>query len=534
MEQHNSFFTPDEVDQQIEQLMRSTPSHPSQEPASTDLRLIRHLQTFYQEESAEVDQRSLERVGALLQQSQGLIFDRDDRERLFRETAETRSGARQGQPDNLSRRPHRNRIWQRRINLIAAVVLLTLLVSSMVLVLGLAHSSKNSAAGDTDTAIYTLQLNNLYKLDLQRKSIAWSAPITTSGYTEGTVGKSDGIVYVGASIEGKDYTDIPYAFAYNARTGALLWRVKLDSATSKTAQDGNVQLGFTAQPVVANGRVYFISNAGKIYALDALTGGRRWVYDTHEIAMSCTGEPGKPNYYCSPILEPGITVGGDGVVYAWMSNYLFAVNGINGSKIWAASISFPYYIESLVFSEGNLYLTARSFHFDDPASRYHHLYAFNARTGQQRWLVSEYSAGFGTPVIVNGIVYVGSAEGTLYAFHSSDGSPLWHKSLSGQILVDLSESDGVIYVQTNVIKNAGSRHPASSALAAFNTADGSLRWQRTIDTHNTVPDYQVVTGGVIYLVMFVFPPPKVEKNVIITLPGHFVIDAYSASDGHKL
>ncbi len=536
MERHNGFFTPDEVDEQIEQLLRSTQPHILQEPASseTDMKLMRHLSTFYQEEGAASDQRSLERVGALLQQSEGLIFDRDDDAGQLR----PRSSAAmmpEIHPTPLSRK---HRIWPRRINKIAAVALLTLLIGSMALVFNLAHSSKNSTADNTDAFVYRLLQNSLYKLDLQHKKVAWSTSVKTDGYEPDRIAEYNGIVYIGTSlsdINGKVYTEIPYVSAYNAQTGALLWRTKLDAKSFD-----NIDLGFISQPVVANGRVYVISDGGKIYALDALTGNRRWVYDTHEIVMVCPGVPGSRNYNCGAVIPPNITVGSDGAVYASVVNHLFALNGINGSKLWATSLNLGQYvngmayIDGLVSSAGNLYVTSSEFYFDDLALRRANLYAFNAKTGQQRWFISKLSGGFGTPIIANGVAYIGSFEGTIYAFRVGDGLMLWQRSLGGQLGIDLSVSKGVIYVQADILKRDGSRKPVSSTLAAFNASDGSLRWQRSIDTHGALPDDEVVSGGVIYLAIFVYPPPKSEKNRTIAFPGHFVIDAYSTLDGHKL
>jgi len=44
------------------------------------------------------------------------------------------------------------------------------------------------------------------------------------------------------------------------------------------------------------------------------------------------------------------------------------------------------------------------------------IYAFNASTGQQLWSATTGGSIYSSPAVVNGIVYVGSDDGSLYAF----------------------------------------------------------------------------------------------------------------------
>ncbi len=77
----------------------------------------------------------------------------------------------------------------------------------------------------------------------------------------------------------------------------------------------------------------------------------------------------------------------------------------------------------------------------------HSLYALDASTGQKRW---SYQTG-GTiqdssPAVANGLVYVGSADDGLYALDTSTGQKHWSYQTGGFIDSSPTVADGVIYV----------------------------------------------------------------------------------------
>ena len=53
------------------------------------------------------------------------------------------------------------------------------------------------------------------------------------------------------------------------------------------------------------------------------------------------------------------------------------------------------------------------------------LYAFNAQTGTQLWRVTTGSNINSSPAVVNGVVYVGSHDSNVYAFNARTGIQLW-------------------------------------------------------------------------------------------------------------
>ena len=63
-----------------------------------------------------------------------------------------------------------------------------------------------------------------------------------------------------------------------------------------------------------------------------------------------------------------------------------------------------------------------------------HLVALDALTGSEQWIFEAGDGVVRAPVVVNGIVYVGSLDGNVYAINGSSGTKLWNyrrQKLSG-------------------------------------------------------------------------------------------------------
>lgn len=55
----------------------------------------------------------------------------------------------------------------------------------------------------------------------------------------------------------------------------------------------------------------------------------------------------------------------------------------------------------------------------------------------------------GSPGFYNGVVYIGSSDGYLYAFNATNGSLVWQYQTGGPIASSPRIIDGVVYVGSN-------------------------------------------------------------------------------------
>ncbi len=539
MPEYREYFTPDEVDEQIEHFSSSLNSHQVQESAQSSGKLVQQLRLLFQ---AQADAASLARVGERLRQREQALLVHDDEilQDLHRpESTWEEHRAMRNTPLNKARR----QTLTARLNMIAAVVFLVLLVSSLVIVLNLARSARNGTmhpTGNTASALtaYTLSGRTVYKFDLKQGTIAWSKTIPTTGYEGGDIAVSNSLIYFSMS-QGPEHAEIPYIYALRESDGSQVWRTPLDTGlvTAQILQPylpGGVftakfDLGFTTQPVVANGVVYVAARTGKMYALDAATGARRWTYDTHLNAVKCMGEPGQKNYSCSFTPEPTVAVE-NGVIYGTIQNEIYALDAENGSKLWAISLDTGQMVAGkLVFSNGTFY-TLSSNGTTDPRPR--SLYAFDAKTGVQQWVTNRFTSPSSyDPEVVGQVVYLSSQDGTVWAFNRKNGSALWHTSLGAPAYFLPAVNDSTIYFQTDKQgpSQVGQHTPVTTTLIALNASDGAVRWRMRIDRNGWAGDVLSISSGVIYVLT------EVVSNIMDVHPTfHLFLDAYNASDGQRL
>ena len=247
---------------------------------------------------------------------------------------------------------------------------------------------------------------------------------------------ADGVVYVG-STDGK-----LYAFAVGCAGGgascAPLW----------TGTAGN---HIYSSPTVAGGVVYVGSADGTLSAFDAAG------------VTGCSGSV--PNRTCTPLwtgttgdtIYSSATVAG-GVVYVGSQDgklYAFAVGCASGggscSPVWTGTTDYiastPAVANGVVYvgsADGNLYAFAVGC-------------AAGGATCTPLWTGATGDAIDSSPAVANGVVYVGSLDASLYAFDAAGvtgctGSPktcapLWTGATGDHIMFSSpAVANGVVYI----------------------------------------------------------------------------------------
>ncbi len=108
--------------------------------------------------------------------------------------------------------------------------------------------------------------HNVYALDAQTGRLRWK--FTTGNVVHASPAVSRGVVYIGSWDR--------YFYALDARSGAVRWKFL-------TGNDTTIfnQIGIAGSATVAGGTVYFGCRDSHLYALNAATGALRWVHDDH-------------------------------------------------------------------------------------------------------------------------------------------------------------------------------------------------------------------------------------------------------------
>ena len=75
------------------------------------------------------------------------------------------------------------------------------------------------------------------------------------------------------------------------------------------------------------------------------------------------------------------------------------------------------------------------------------LYALNASTGAKLW---SYNSGHllekSSPAVANGVVYVGSSDDKIYALNASTGATLWSYNAGKTLVSSPAVANGMVYV----------------------------------------------------------------------------------------
>jgi outer membrane protein assembly factor BamB len=256
---------------------------------------------------------------------------------------------------------------------------------------------------------------NVYALDASTGSLKWK--FQTGNVVHASPAVADGLVFIGSWDT--------YFYALDANTGSEKWKFK-------TGEDPafHNQIGIQSSAAVANGIVYFGCRDSKLYALDEHTGAKVWIVDN------------KGSWVIgSPAVHDGK------VFFTTSDSGLFhAVDARSGAELFSLSFKWPMFSSpaaagNLVYigsHEGKLLaidVTQRkaAWIFQTDASRENGP-ALTMPDGQPNYAAAMQTMFFdevvsgiqrmmsvgailSSPIVAGDSIYVGSADGYLYAIH---------------------------------------------------------------------------------------------------------------------
>jgi len=171
-------------------------------------------------------------------------------------------------------------------------------------------------------------------------------------------------------------------FAIDTETGQQLWKLPIDYAGESS-------------PVVVDGVVYVASKKNRLYAIDAKTGEQRWFFKTSGLLFG------------SPSVE------GETVVIGTDDGDLFGLDRAHGYSIWNVKLASGIYSTPAI-DTGRIFVTTR-----DKTT-----VALDLGTGHEIWTYPV--GGSASPAVADGVVYIGSDDGGVYAIDAAKGGdPIW-------------------------------------------------------------------------------------------------------------
>ncbi len=309
--------------------------------------------------------------------------------------------------------------------------------------------------------------------------------------------------------------------ALSTTTREVLWRF---------ATGGRIR----SAAAVAAGTAVFASDDGFLYALDRETGEERWRFDLGSAAIERrlpdTGPPYDYDYrHSSPIVE-------NGVVYIGSADAsLYAVDLVTGRRRWrfptGASVrSTPRVFGGSVYFgswDGHVYSIdaqtgEESWRFDtggrvqgSPAvaggrvivgSRSGKIVALDAASGEPVWIYEHEDGSWveSSPVVRGEIVYVGSSDALgLFVLDAASGREIWEFETGGWSWGSPVVTEDTVYIGS--VSASPYYFEGVDLVAGFYAVDretGRERWRMTPEA---IEGY--VTGGV-------FPAPQIEAGVV--------------------
>ncbi|MGA2385177.1 MAG: PQQ-binding-like beta-propeller repeat protein [Candidatus Bathyarchaeia archaeon] len=118
-----------------------------------------------------------------------------------------------------------------------------------------------------------------------------------------------------------------------------------------------------------------------------------------------------------------------------------------------------------------------------------YVYALDATTGNQIWNFSTGGWVESSPAVVDGVVYIGSEDGNVYALNAANGNQLWNYTTGGGVDSSPRVVNGVVYIGSG-----------DSNVYALNASTGSMIWSYT--TGGGVWSSPAVVNGVVYVGSF--------------------------------
>jgi len=381
---------------------------------------------------------------------------------------------------------------------------------------------------------------NVISVDRETGTLRWITQVEAhpAAIITGSPVVFNGVVYIGvSSTEETLALDPTYPccsfrgsiVALNEKTGAILW--KTFDMPENGGQTGGYSGGAVWQPPAIDPKrgVLFIGTGNNYtapadveacqnatplanctaaddffdtaFALDLKTGQIKWAtrlqgFDTWTVACIT---PTGPKANCPVPTSPDFDLGGSGpnlvgsiVGFGQKSGIYWALNPDNGNIIWGTPVGPGASLGGIEWGTATdgqrIYVAiANSDHLPYtlvPSGQQITWGAWSAldvATGKILWQTADPIAGSidrGSVSVANGVMYVGSNSGEMYALDATNGNILWNFASGGTVIDGPSIVDGALYWGSGYREIAGT---GNNKVFAFTLADENDRGKHSHD-----------------------------------------------------
>ena len=319
----------------------------------------------------------------------------------------------------------------------------------------------------------------IYALDASTGTKVWS--YNTYGPVQSAATVLNGVVYVGGFHSHA-------VFALNASSGALIWNSPTISVYPNEISSTSVENGLVyvcvrnggyggglrvlnattgdlvwtyapkalvySSPAVYDGIVYFGSDSGYMFALDAVSGNLIW---------SCgILQNGTSSNSASQPIDCSVSVG-DGLVYlGTAAQTVLALNASTGAFVWSSKVKGYIAFTTVVDANGTVYVSSTIGGTQNELN-YGGISALNAKSGKLLWTDTLGSVEHSSPAVANGVIFVGSDNATasgpnfmlntiggiFYALNATTGATIWKYTTGGPVFSSPAIANGVVFVGSN-------------------------------------------------------------------------------------
>jgi eukaryotic-like serine/threonine-protein kinase len=192
----------------------------------------------------------------------------------------------------------------------------------------------------------------------------------------------------------------------------VLWRFRTKGKIEgPTERRGDAQVkpgtlwegtGWTGQPCILDGKVYFGSTDSYVYCLDLLTGKQNWFYPNHHN------------------IKGSISIQGGRIYHGGRDNKVHCYT-LDGRMVWETRIGEDTDSNPLLIGD-TLYIGGED----------NSVYAFDPAKGTIRWrhTPTKWSCEC-SPCIAEGVLVIGSSGGGLYCLNPKTGERIWELDTGG-------------------------------------------------------------------------------------------------------